>query len=166
MVPTSSHGEQLSVPIQALFEAHLNVSSLQRSIAFYTSVLGMELAAEFPERKVAFVWAGKSGQSMLGLWETGVSPQRMTVHLALSVALEDLLRAPAALRKAGIAPLGFTGEPTEEPVVLAWMPAASVYFRDPDNNLLEFISPLDNPPRSDLGIVSWSDWLNRITDVC
>ena len=30
--------------------------------------------------------------------------------------------------------------------MLAWMPAASVYFRDPDNNLLEFISAADADP--------------------
>ena len=29
--------------------------------------------------------------------------------------------------------------PTDQPVVLAWMPAAS-YFRDPDGNLLELLS--------------------------
>jgi len=29
--------------------------------------------------------------------------------------------------------------------VLAWMPAVSVYFRDPDYNLLEFIMMLPGP---------------------
>ena len=53
------------------------------------------------------------------------------------------------------------GLPTEEPVVLAWMPAASVYFRDPDNNLLEFITMLTDPPRPDLGVLSWSEWVRR-----
>ena len=48
--------------------------------------------------------------------------------------------APARLQKAGIQPRDLAGLPTDEVIVLAWMPAASVYFRDPDNNLLEFIS--------------------------
>ena len=50
---------------------------------------------------------------------------------------QDLLDPPARLRAAHAAPLDFQGEPTEEPVVLAWMPAASLYFHDPDGNLLE-----------------------------
>jgi len=49
----------------------------------------------------------------------------------------------------------------DDPVVLAWMPAAAVYFRDPDNNLLEFITMLPDPPRPDLGVLPWSDWLRR-----
>jgi len=45
--------------------------------------------------------------------------------------------------------------------VLAWMPAASIYFRDPDNNLLEYITVLPDPPDRDLGVVSWNEWLHR-----
>ena len=70
----------------------------------------------------------------------------------------DLLEAPAHLRAANITPLDFGGEPTDEPVVLAWMPAASVYFRDPDGNLLELLAMLPENPRAGLGIVSWSQW--------
>jgi hypothetical protein len=43
-------------------------------------------------------------------------------------------------------------------VVLAWMPAASVYFHDPDGNLLEYITMLDGPARPELGVVRWADW--------
>jgi lactoylglutathione lyase len=49
--------------------------------------------------------------------------------------------------------------PTDEPVVLAWMPAASVYFHDPDGNQLEFISMLSEDPRPELGVVPWSRWM-------
>ena len=45
-----------------------------------------------------------------------------------------------------------------EPVVLAWMPAASLYFRDPDGNLIEFLSMLPDAPQPGLGIVRWSRW--------
>jgi hypothetical protein len=58
-------------------------------------------------------------------------------------------------------PLDFYGEPTEEPVVLAWVPAASIYFRDPDNNLLEFITVLPDPPDREIGVLSWDEWLHR-----
>jgi lactoylglutathione lyase len=43
-------------------------------------------------------------------------------------------------------------------VVLCWMPAASVYFDDPDGHSLEFIAMLPDRPRPDLGRLSWSDW--------
>lgn len=59
---------------------------------------------------------------------------------------------------ANLVPLDFWGQPTDEPVVLAWMPAASLYFRDPDGNLLEFLSMLPDVPQPELGITSWSHW--------
>ena len=49
-----------------------------------------------------------------------------------------------------------TGQPTDEPVVLGWMPAASLYFRDPDGNMLELLSMLSDPPQPELGTVGWS----------
>jgi lactoylglutathione lyase len=147
------------IPIGGLFEAHLNVSDLQRSVDFYAGILGLTLAATFPERRVAFVWVGSPGQAMIGLWEVGSSPQRAVSHLALSVALNDMLTAAEQLRRAGLAPMDFNGKPTDQPVVLAWMPAASLYFHDPDNNLLEFIAMLSEPAKPDLGVLSWADWL-------
>ena len=68
------------------------------------------------------------------------------------------MQAPAALRAAGVAPLDFAGNPTEEPVVLAWMPAGSLYFRDPDGNLIEFLAMLPDAPDPKLGVVGWTEW--------
>jgi lactoylglutathione lyase len=82
----------------------------------------------------------------------------MSLHVAFRVAPADLLRAVEALRDHGIEPLDFAGEPTEEPVVLAWMPAAAVYFRDPDGNLLEYLAMLDEDPAPARGVVPWSLW--------
>jgi len=149
------------IPVQALFEAHLNVVDLQRSIKFYGETLGLELASVFDKPKVAFFWMGSRGQSMLGLWEVGGGPQRICLHVAFSVRLSDLLRAPGELCAAGITPLDFARNPTEEPVVLAWMPAGSVYFQDPDGNLLEYLSMLSEAPRPELGVVTWSSWEQR-----
>ena len=146
-------------PIADLFEAHLTVSDLDRAVAFYRDQLGLPLAQIFPERKVAFFWIGAPGKAMLGLWEAGTMPMSNSLHVAFQVALSDLHDAPARLQKAGVQPRDFDGFPTDEPVVLAWMPAAAVYFRDPDNNLLEFIAMLTDPPRPDLGVLPWSDWL-------
>ncbi len=151
------------IPIADLFEAHLTVSELDRSVAFYKDLLGLPLARLFPERKVAFFWIGAPGKALLGLWEAGTIPMSINLHVAFQVALSDLHEVPSRLQQAGIQPRDLAGLPTEEVVVLAWMPAAAVYFRDPDNNLLEFITMLPDPPRPDLGVLCWSDWIRRTT---
>jgi lactoylglutathione lyase len=149
------------IPVQGLFEAHLTVSDLERSIAFYSGALGLELAQHLPDRRVAFYWLGGPGNSMLGLWEVGVAPQRLSLHIALRVDLENLLDAPRRLRTANITPLDFWNNPSDEPSVLAWMPAASVYFNDPDGNLLEFLTILPDVPQPKLGVVRWQQWQSR-----
>jgi lactoylglutathione lyase len=153
------HGYESLIPIIDLFEAHFTVSQLDRAVAFYKDLLGLPLARVFPERKVAFFWIGAPGKAMLGLWEAGTMPMSISLHVAFQVAFSDLHEAPARLEKSGVQPRDFAGGPTKEPVVLAWMPAASVFFRDPDNNLLEFISMLPDPPRPDFGVIPWSDWV-------
>ena len=148
-----------SVPVRGLFETHLTVSDLQRSIGFYRDVVGLPLALEVPERNAAFFWVGKSGRSMLGLWSLGTAPLGLTLHVAFEVAWDDLLHAPTRLEAHGITPLSFFGEATTEPSVIGWMPAAALYFRDPDRHQLEYLTMLDEEPKPDLGIVPWSEWL-------
>jgi lactoylglutathione lyase len=148
--------------IRGLFEAHLTVSDLDRSIAFYRYTLGLKLAHVVPERQVAFFWVPSSDKAMLGLWSHGSSPLRMQLHIAFDVALSDVIASVDRLRAAGLTPLSGDGQPTDEPIVLAWMPAASVYFRYPDEHSLEFIAMLPDRPRPELGRVPWSQW-RRIT---
>jgi lactoylglutathione lyase len=149
------------IPVRRLFETHLTVSDLPRSISFYRNVVGLELAFEPSERNVAFLWIGESGKSMLGLWSLGTAPLGLTLHLAFDVALNDLVDAPKRLKEKGIKPLSFFGVETTEPSVICWMPAASVYFRDPDGHTLEYLTMLDKEPRQDLGIIPWSEWLDQ-----
>ena len=146
------------VRVRGLYETHLMVSDLDRSLAFYRDVVGLPVALEVPERAAAFLWIPDSRRSMLGLWSRGSAPLGMTLHIAFAVDLEDLLEAPARLRANGVTPLSFFGDETDEPSVLGWMPAAAVYFNDPDQHLLEYLAMLDTEPRPDVGIVGWSEW--------
>jgi lactoylglutathione lyase len=149
------------VPIRRLFETHLTVSDLRRSIAFYRDVVGLQLALEVYERNAAFFWVGDSSRSMLGLWSLGTAPLGLTLHVAFEVALDDLLEAPKHLKAQGITPLSFFGLETTEPSVIGWMPAASIYFRDPDGHLIEYLAMLDEDPRPTLEIVPWSNWFTH-----
>jgi lactoylglutathione lyase len=146
------------IPVRGLFEAHLTVADLGRSVAFYRDVVGLPLALEVPERGAAFFWCGRPGQSMLGLWSLGSMPMGMSLHVAFDVTPDDVLAAPERLRESGVEPQSFFGQPTEEPSVIGWMPAAAVYFRDPDGHMLEYLTMLDEEPRPLSGIVSWSEW--------
>src|SRR3954471_24173298 len=143
--------------VRGLFETHLTVADLERSKAFYRDVVGLPVALELPERGAVFHWIGGRGRAMLGLWSIGSAPMNMQLHVAFDVQLEDVLRAPATLRGHRIQPLSFFGEPADEPSVIGWMPAAAVYFRDPDGHQLEYLAMLGGRPRPDLGIRTWTE---------
>lgn len=42
------------IPVQGLFETHLTVSNLERSINFYQDIVGLQLALEISDRNAAF----------------------------------------------------------------------------------------------------------------
>lgn len=144
--------------VGGLFETHLTVTDLRRSAAFYRDVAGLSLAFEAPDRRAAFFWVGRPGDSMLGLWSLDSAPIGLALHVAFRASLGHVLDACDRLRSQSVTPLSFFGEETGEPSVISWMPAAAVYFRDPDGHLLEFLAMLDEPARPDLGIVPWSRW--------
>jgi lactoylglutathione lyase len=146
------------IPVQGLFETHLTVRDLARAVAFYRDVVGLPLALELPDRGAAFFWVGGPGQAMLGLWSLGSAPMGLSLHVAFKVSLQDVLDACNRLRSGGVTPLSFFAMETTEPSVIAWMPAAAVYFRDPDGHLLEYLAMLEEEPRRELGILPWSQW--------
>ena len=107
---------------------------------------------------------GNPKNGMIGLW--GESSPNAPIplgksHFALRCSLEEILSVPSKLNKLGITALDFDKNPTKEPDVLAWMPAASVYFTDPDDHSLEFISMLSTDPQPELGVLKYSDWNKR-----
>jgi catechol 2,3-dioxygenase-like lactoylglutathione lyase family enzyme len=147
------------IPISGLYEAHLTVASLERSIAFYRDIIGLELAYVIPERHVAFFWVGGRERSMLGLWSIHTSPNQLKLHIAFNVTEADVVRSVEALQAKGITPRDGAGAAIEEPTVFPWMPAAAVYFDDPDGHALEYIAILPDAPRRDInGVMPLSVW--------
>ena len=151
------------IAVSGLYESHLTVSDLDRSIAFYRDVVGLELAHTVPARHAAFMWIGGRERSMLGLWSIHTSPVRLRLHIAFRVTLADVMRAPAVLRGQGVVPRrSGGGEETDEPMVFAWMPAASVYFDDPDGHSLEYIALLPEAPRPEMAaVVGLAEWRRK-----
>ena len=146
------------VRVNSLFEAHLPVADVARAVAFYRDVVGLEVAYDDAGRGVAFMWAGSPGGAMLGLWTLGTAPMGMLLHVAFAADFDEVLRAPEALAAAGVTPLSFFREERHEPSVIGWMPAAAVYFRDPDGHMIEYLPMLDEPARPDAGVVPCSGW--------
>jgi lactoylglutathione lyase len=144
--------------ITGLFEAHLFVENLERSIHFYKNVLGLEQCYYDDARRAAFFWPGKPKESMLGLWEKP-KHEITTTHIAFRCDKEDVLnRATDFLTEQNLKYYNFLNDGSKKPMVFAWMPALSIYFNDPDGHELEFIAILEGDARPELGIISYEDW--------
>jgi lactoylglutathione lyase len=151
----------MSFNVRGIFEVHLSVADTRRSAKFYHDVLNFKLAADFPDRDITFLWMGPAGSRMLGLWGPACpNPpiSRGRGHFAMQLSPHEVQESLKELEAKGVTPLDFDEQPASEPVVLAWMPAVSVYFKDPDGHLLEFISMLDEPPAREFGILKFSEW--------
>lgn len=107
--------------IQGLYETHIQVRDLAKSIAFYTEVLGLRVAHRDPTRPIVFLWIGTGKDYMLGLWqeETNFQPR----HFAFRVDKEDILNyAVDYLKTRDLTPYNFLKDGIEAPMVFAWMP--------------------------------------------
>lgn len=144
--------------ITGLFETHIDVRNLERSLAFYREVLGLTLGTIDQKRRVAFLWMGGAGEAMLGLWEKTegqIPPQ----HFAFRSTVDDVLdRSVAWLDERGLACHNFLNDGTKRPMVFAWMPAIAIYFDDPDGHSLELIAMLPGRPRPEAGVISYEAW--------
>ena len=140
-----------------LFEAHVHVRDLGRSMAFYGALPDFQLGYHDEARRIAFYFIGGWNHAMLGVWEKPAA-EVLPQHFAFEVALDDLPAAIAGLKANGIEPLDFFQQPSDVPTVFAWMPAAGIYFRDPDGHLLEYIARLPGTPAPERGLMTLEAW--------
>ncbi|MGW5862132.1 VOC family protein [Streptomyces sp. NPDC055239] len=119
----------------------LNVTDLERSLAFYRDVLGYGLLAEGKEEGRRYAFLGEGGSPMLTLWQQADSAYSARNaglhHLAIEVdTIERVREYESALRAYGV-------EFAYEGVVPHGEGAASggIFFHDPDGTRLEIYSP-------------------------
>ena len=130
--------------VKGLGEVAIRVQDLDAMYKFYAGVIGLEVLRR-NERFVFFKIAeGYGGHSqVLALFDASelrfieakspqVAPDTSTLHhIALNVALEDFEKERTRLEGLGLKP---------QVVEHAWLDVRSMYFSDPEGNLLEFVS--------------------------
>ncbi|MBM7097438.1 VOC family protein [Bacillus sp. H-16] len=142
--------------INGIYETHADVRNLKEARAFYEEQLGLTPSLVMEERGVIFYTPGGSGQ-VFGIWEKPEVEWKKS-HFAFQIPVEDMKAAISWLKDREIvAKQAFGLDPTE-PLVHTWVPMASVYFEDPDGNLLEFAANLPEPPDHDPKVIYFSDW--------
>ncbi|MER7344031.1 VOC family protein [Streptomyces aurantiacus] len=119
----------------------LNVTDLDRSLAFYRDVIGFELIGEGKEEGRRFAFLGHAGALTLTLWQQAGAPyeggRAGLHHLAFEVGTIDEVRAyERELRAYGV-------EFAYDGVVPHGEGAASggIFFHDPDGTRLEICAP-------------------------
>jgi len=119
----------------------LNVTDLDRSLAFYRDVLGFEVIGEGKEEDRRYAFLGTEGQLVLTLWQQAAgaydSGRAGLHHLALEVDTVEQVRShETALRGYGV-------EFAYEGMVAHREGSASggIFFHDPDGTRLEIYTP-------------------------
>jgi catechol-2,3-dioxygenase len=121
--------------VKKLGHVVLKVRDLDRSEAFYTSVVGLRVTGHLPGRMVFFSVPGNEDSHDLAIWKVGpdAAPaearQVGLFHVAWQVERpEDLEPLHRDLLARGVRVHGTTDHGAN----------LSVYFEDPDGNMLEF----------------------------
>jgi catechol-2,3-dioxygenase len=120
--------------VKALGEVALRVNNLEQMKRFYQEVLGFEILGEFPAAALLKIAPGYAGHTqVLGLFDRSVSvdQERTTVdHVAFTIGLPDYDSERKRLET-----LGLNVEIKEH----AWVKWRSLYFHDPEGNLVELV---------------------------
>jgi catechol 2,3-dioxygenase-like lactoylglutathione lyase family enzyme len=147
--------------IKGLYEAHLPVRDLNRSVEFYKK-LGLELW--FQEENIAFFWIIPK-ESCLGLWVCDISKERDPSsfpgngrHIAFWIDFDDIKKAKEWLENRGIVIKGHGGLKPIEPIVRPHLQNSSIYFNDPDENNLELICNLPDSKKEPRRLIYLSEW--------
>jgi catechol 2,3-dioxygenase-like lactoylglutathione lyase family enzyme len=125
-------------PVQALDHVVIAVSEWERSNAFYRDVVGAELVGlEDPPR-----WRYRFGAQQLNVHGPGMDPQPVA-RIPAEPGMADLCFVWNGHIEEALSHLERHGVDVEDGPVPrngARGPGRSVYFRDPDGSLLEFIA--------------------------
>jgi len=120
--------------VKALGEVALRVNDLQLMKRFYQDVLGLEVLGEFAKLALLMIADGYGGHTqVLGLFDRSVrvGQEHTTVdHIAFSIALADF-----DSEKRRLEALGLEVEVENH----HWVKWRSLYFRDPEGNLVELV---------------------------
>jgi catechol 2,3-dioxygenase-like lactoylglutathione lyase family enzyme len=136
VIPGDREQDSGSIRIEAVDHLVLTVADLDQTCRFYSRVLGMEvvrfgagrLALRFGRQKINLHQSGREFEPKAGRPTPGSADLCFVTATALDRAV-DHLSACGVLVEAG--PVARTG---------AVGPVTSVYFRDPDDNLIELAS--------------------------
>ena len=122
-----------------LLHTMLRVGDLDRSIDFYTRVLGMKLLRrrEAPEGKYTLAFVGYGEESDTAVLELtynwGVSKYELgTAYGHIAIEVEDIRRTCDAVRAQG-------GRVTREPGPVKFGTTVIAFIEDPDGYKIEFI---------------------------
>jgi catechol 2,3-dioxygenase-like lactoylglutathione lyase family enzyme len=124
--------------VNGVLETSLYVQNVAQSLEFYQRVLGFELIAASDEKitdqtRLCALRAGD--RDVLLLFKKGGTPDTDatgSIHVAFGIARSDLTAWEKWLRREGVA--------IEERKIWKYGGQA-LYFRDPDGNLLEVVTP-------------------------
>lgn len=122
------------IPRHGLSELILRVSDVERSVAFYRDVVGLEVE-QLPSPAWAWLWTGKPGElPRLGLTSKplsfGAAHTGGPAHFAIAIARQSILVEKRRLESLGLE--------VEGPVTFENWKADSIYFSDPDAHRVEF----------------------------
>ena len=126
---TDPDGAQEPIPVTGVSEPVLEVVDLDRSLRFYSEVLGLPVVARWEDSERAWVMAGE--RTRIGLWrpQVGLAGGRGGVHVHYACHLDESAfdAALARLRAFGYEPIqhAFEGH------------GRAAYVDDPDGNVVE-----------------------------